>query len=119
MTALKRGILAAGLHQILSGTGPYIVFAPSGLAFGKLEAGTFENLLKPENSVMLTEMLNHLIVAVKINFKELKDGDKLKSLNGKELSVKVANAKISVDGDTIQNRDMQTSNGIIHFWIPY
>lgn len=114
MTTFKRGVLASGLDQILSGTGPYTVFAPSDLAFGKLEAGIIENLLKPESKVKLTELMNHHVVSGKINFKDLKDGDKLKSLDGKELSVKVANSMVSVNGATIQNRDVQTSNGVIH-----
>ncbi|MFL5808934.1 MAG: fasciclin domain-containing protein [Flavisolibacter sp.] len=114
MTTFKKGVLAAGLDQTLSSTGPFTVFAPTDLAFGKLEAGMVENLLKPENKIKLTALLNHHVVAGKINFKDLKDGDKLKSMNGKELVVKVANAKVSVDGATIQNHDVSTSNGVIH-----
>ena len=114
MTTFKRGVLASGLDQILSGTGPYTVFAPSDLAFGKLEAGTIENLLKPESKVKLTEIMNHHVVSGKISFKDLKDGDKLKSLDGKELSVKISNSIVTVNGATIQNRDVQTSNGVIH-----
>jgi uncharacterized surface protein with fasciclin (FAS1) repeats len=114
MTTLKKGIVAAGLDQVLSGTGPFTVFAPSDMAFGKLESGTIESLLKPENKLKLTALLNHHVVAGKINFKDLKDGDKLKSLNGKELSVKVKDAKVSIDGATVQNRDVASSNGVIH-----
>jgi uncharacterized surface protein with fasciclin (FAS1) repeats len=114
MTSLNRGVLASGLDMVLSGTGPFTIFAPSDMAFGKLEAGNLENLLKPENKIRLTEILNHHVIAGKISFKDLKDGDKLKSLNGKDLSVKVVNGKVSIDGATIQSRDVETSNGIIH-----
>ena len=114
MTTFKKGVVASGLDQVLSGRGPYTVFAPSDLAFGKLESGAIENLLKPENKIKLTELLNNHVVAGKINFKELRDGDKLKSLNGKILSVKIDNATVSVEGATIQTRDVQTSNGVIH-----
>ena len=37
MTTLKKGIVATELDQVLSSTGPYTVFAPSDLAFEKLE----------------------------------------------------------------------------------
>ena len=114
MTTFKRGLHASDLDQLLSSAGPFTVFAPSDLAFGKLEAGIIESLLKAENKIKLNEMLNHHVVAGKISFKDLKDGDKLKSLNGKQLSVKVDNATVSVDGATIQNRDVATSNGVIH-----
>lgn len=114
MTIMNKGIVAAGLDQVLSGTGPYTLFAPSDLAFGKLEASMLENLLKGENKIKLTSLINHHVVKGKINFKDLKDGDTLKTLDGKELSVKVLNAKVSIDGATIQNRDMPTTNGVIH-----
>jgi uncharacterized surface protein with fasciclin (FAS1) repeats len=114
MTTLKRGIVASGLDQVLSGAGPFTVFAPSDMAFGKLEAGAIENLLKPENKIKLTALLNHHVVSGKISFKDLKDGDKLKSLGGKQLSVKVKDAKVTIDGATVQNRDVASSNGVIH-----
>jgi uncharacterized surface protein with fasciclin (FAS1) repeats len=114
MTTLNKGVIASGLDQILSGAGPFTVFAPSDLAFGKLDGGAVENLLKPENKAKLTDLLNHHVIAGKINYKDLKDGQRLKTLDGKELSVEVKDSKVSVDGATIQNRDMPTSNGVIH-----
>ena len=114
MTTLNRGVRASGLNQVLSGRGPFTVFAPSDLAFGKLEGGTIENLLKAENKLKLTDLLNHHVVAGKIEFKDLKDGEKLKTMNGKELSVHIKDGKVSVNGATIQQRDVKTSNGVIH-----
>jgi Secreted and surface protein containing fasciclin-like repeats len=114
MTTLNRGVVASGLDQILSGTGPFTIFAPSDLAFGKLESGIMEDLLKQENKLKLAALLNHHIIPGKVNFKDLKDGEKLKTLNGKELSVKVKDGKVSVNGSMIQNRDVETSNGVIH-----
>jgi len=114
MTTFRKGTVAAGLDKTLSGSGPFTVFAPTDLAFGRLEAGTVEDLLKPENKVKIASLLNHHVVAGKINFKDLKDGAKLKSLDGKELTVKVDNAKVSINGAVIQDRDMPTSNGVIH-----
>jgi len=114
MVTMSKGFFASGLDKILSGTGPFTVFAPSDLAFGKLETGTLENLLKPENKIKLASLMNHHVVAGKINFKDLKDGDKLKTLDGKELSVKIKDHKVSVDGATIQTRDVLSSNGVIH-----
>ena len=114
MTTMNKGVIASGLVTILSGTGPFTVLAPSDLAFQKLEKGTIDNLLKPENKMKLTSLLNLHVIAGKINFKDLKDGEKLKSLNGKELSVKVINGKISIDGATVQNVDVKPSNGVIY-----
>jgi uncharacterized surface protein with fasciclin (FAS1) repeats len=114
MTTLKRSVIASGLDKVLSGTGPFTVFAPSDLAFEKLEKGVLENLLKPENKTKLVDVLNHHVVSGKINFNDLKDGEKLKTVNGKELRVHAKDGKVSIEGAKIQNHDVQTSNGVIH-----
>jgi uncharacterized surface protein with fasciclin (FAS1) repeats len=114
MTILKQAVIASDMDQVLSSTGPYTLFAPSDLAFGKLEIGTFEDLLKPDNKIRLTEFLNTHVISGKINFKNLKDGDKLKTLNGKELSVQIKDSKVSIDGANILAHDVKTSNGVIH-----
>jgi len=114
MTTLKKGVIASGLDQILSSTGPFTLFAPSDLAFGKLDKTILESLLKPENKTRLADVLNYHVVSGKINFKDLKDGEKLKTVNGKELLIHIKDGKVSVEGATIQNRDVQTSNGVIH-----
>jgi uncharacterized surface protein with fasciclin (FAS1) repeats len=114
MTTLKKTVLATGLDQVLSGKGPFTVFAPSDTAFGKLDKDVIENLLKPENKTKLTDLLNHHVVAGKINFKDLKDGEKLKTVNGKELIVHMKDGNASVDGAKIQGHDVEATNGVIH-----
>jgi uncharacterized surface protein with fasciclin (FAS1) repeats len=114
MTTLKKTVLATGLDQVLSGKGPFTVFAPSDTAFGKLDKSVIENLLKPENKTKLTDLLNHHVVAGKINFKDLKDGEKLKTMNGKELIVHMKDGNATVDGAKIQGHDVEATNGVIH-----
>jgi uncharacterized surface protein with fasciclin (FAS1) repeats len=114
MTTLKKSVIAAGLDKVLSGTGPFTVFAPSDFAFEKLDKGVLENLLKPENKAKLTDMLNKHVVAGKINFKDLKDGEKLKTVNGKELAVHVKDGHVMIANAKVQSHDVQTSNGVIH-----
>jgi uncharacterized surface protein with fasciclin (FAS1) repeats len=114
MTTLKKGVHASGLDQVLSSTGPFTVFAPTDLAFGKLDKAVLDNLLKPENKTKLTDLLNHHVVAGKINFKDLKDGEKLKTVSGKELLVHVKDGHATIGGAKIQSHDVQATNGIIH-----
>jgi uncharacterized surface protein with fasciclin (FAS1) repeats len=114
MTTLKKSVHASGLDQVLSGKGPYTVFAPTDIAFAKLDKGILDNLLKPENKTKLTDLLNHHVVEGKINFKDLKDGEKLKTVNGKQLVVHVKDGHTTVDGAIIQSHDVQATNGIIH-----
>jgi uncharacterized surface protein with fasciclin (FAS1) repeats len=114
MTTLKKSVHASGLDQVLSGKGPYTVFAPTDIAFAKLDKGILDNLLKPENKTKLTDLLNHHVVEGKINFKDLKDGEKLKTVNGRQLVVHVKDGHTTVDGAIIQSHDVQATNGIIH-----
>ena len=114
LATMLKGVKAAGLEVELSKTGPFTVFAPTDLAFGKLAAGQMTELLKPENKVKLSDILNYHVVAGKTNFKDLKDGQKLKTINGKELDVKVSNGNVTINGATIQARDSEASNGVVH-----
>ena len=114
MTTLKKSVLATGLDQVLSGKGPFTVFAPTDIAFGKLDKTTLDNLLKPENKTKLTDLLNHHVVSGKLNFKDLKDGEKLKTVNGKELLVHVKDGHTTIAGAKILDHDVQATNGIIH-----
>jgi len=114
LKTLDRGVTASGLGKFLRFRGPYTIFAPSDSAFKKMGVDRFENLLKPENKVQLDALLNQHILDHRINFKDLKDGDKLKTLAGKEVKVKVNGNKVSIDGAVILIPDVQSSNGVIH-----
>ena len=114
MTTLKRGVHAAELDQLLSSIGPYTLFAPSDLAFKKLDKSVLENLLQPESITKLKNLINSHIVSGKINYKDLKEDEILKTVNGGELHVHVKGGKVYIEEALVQSRDVQTSNGIIH-----
>ncbi len=114
LKTLDRGVSASGLSKFLRFRGPYTVFAPSDNAFKKMGVDQVENLLKPENKVQLDALLNQHIIGYRINFKDLKDGDKLKTLAGKEVTVAINGSKVSIDGAVISIPDVQSSNGVIH-----
>jgi uncharacterized surface protein with fasciclin (FAS1) repeats len=114
MTILKKSVSASGLDNVLSGAGPFTVFAPNDLAFEKLEKGVLDNLLKPENKAKLADVLNYHVVSGKVHFKDLKDGERLKTLNGKELHVHVKDGHVKIEGAAILSHDLSSSNGVIH-----
>jgi len=114
MRTLKKTVHASDLDQLLSSTGPYTFFAPSDLAFEKLEKGKIEKLLEPQNRAQLADLLNNHIVSGKIAFKDLKDGDKLTTVNGKELVVQEKNGVISIGDVNILPREAKISNGVMH-----
>ena len=114
LATMSKSVKAAQLETELSKPGPFTFFAPTDLAFGKLKAGEVTELLKPENRIKLTGILNYHVVEGKTSFKDFKDGQKLKTLNGKELTVHVANGAVTVNGAKVQARDMQADNGVVH-----
>lgn len=114
LATMLKGVKAAGLETDLSKEGPFTVFAPSEMAFGKMAQGELAELLKPENKANLTLVLNNHVVTGKKNYKDFINGQKLKTVGGKELDVKVTDGNVTVNGSVIQGRDMEASNGVVH-----
>jgi len=114
LATMLKGVRAAKLETELRKPGPYTVFAPTDLAFGKLKEGEITELLKPENHIKLTDILNQHVVAGKTSFKDFKDGQKLKTVNGKELVVSIKDGSVAINGAKLQNRDIEGVNGVVH-----
>ena len=114
LAIMSKGVKAAGLETILIKEGPYTVFAPTDTAFNRLSAGELAELLKPEYKAKLTGILQNHVVEGKKELKDFKDGDRMRSLGGKQLTVKVVDGEVSVNGSKIKGRDHQASNGIVH-----
>jgi uncharacterized surface protein with fasciclin (FAS1) repeats len=114
LTTMSRGLKAVELDSVLSKKGPFTIFAPTNIAFGKLQTGRMESLLKKENKTKFTELLNHHIVEELINLGDLKDNQKLVTANGRELLVKVNGGKVTINGSALQGRNSIGSNGVVH-----
>jgi uncharacterized surface protein with fasciclin (FAS1) repeats len=114
LKTLKKSVHASDLDQLLSSSGPFTFFAPSDIAFQKLEKGLIDKLLEPQNRTQLADLLSNHIVNGKISYKELKDGDKLTAVNGRELKVQVNNGAVTVSDIPILPRDSKIMNGVMH-----
>ena len=114
-TTLVAAVKAAGLVETLESKGPFTVFAPTNTAFGKLPAGTVETLVKPENKATLTKILTYHVVPGKLAASDLKDGMKLKTAEGEQLSVKHQDGKVwivdakggNVDGHDLERQSVE------------
>lgn len=113
-TTLVAAVKAAGLVETLSGAGPFTVFAPTNAAFSALPAGTVDNLLKPENKADLTAVLTYHVVPGALKAADLKDGQKLKTVNGAELTVTIKDGKVMIDGANVTAADLTAGNGVVH-----
>jgi uncharacterized surface protein with fasciclin (FAS1) repeats len=114
MTTLKTGLHYSDVDQLLSGNGPFTFFAPSNIAFEKQGNSFMADLMTKANKPALTDLLHSHIVDGMIRFQNLKDGDKLTTLNGKELSVEVKGGRVRIDGLPIEIRQQHITNGVIH-----
>jgi uncharacterized surface protein with fasciclin (FAS1) repeats len=113
-TTLVAAVTAAGLVETLKGAGPFTIFAPTNAAFSALPAGTVENLLKPEQKASLTNILTYHVVAGSVKAADLKDGQKVKTLQGEELTVSIKDGKVMINGANVTAADLSGSNGVIH-----
>ncbi|MBB5189459.1 putative surface protein with fasciclin (FAS1) repeats [Silvimonas terrae] len=125
-TTLVAAVKAAGLVDALKGKGPLTVFAPTNEAFGKLPAGTVDNLVKPENKATLTKVLTYHVVAGKYDYAALSAAIKaggghaeLPTLEGGKLSFMwngPRNIVVKDEGGHVANistYDVTQSNGVI------
>lgn len=114
LSSLTKGIKAANLEDTLNEQGPFTILAPVNLAFSKLSSAAFEELLKKDDSVRLSDLMSNHILKGKKMMKDFRDGQKLTTISGKEVSVTVSNDEVRIDGSKILSRDRQGSNGVIH-----
>ncbi len=113
-TKLVEAVQAAGLVETLKGEGPFTVFAPTDEAFAKLPEGTLETLLKPENKMMLTDILLYHVVPGSVPAADVSDGLIADSALGTSLFFKVDMGKVYINEAQIVVTDIKTTNGIIH-----
>jgi len=111
---LAAALKAGGLIDTLKGEGPFTVFAPTDEAFAKLPKGTLDDLLKPENKDKLVAILTYHVVPAKALAKDVAGLKSVKTVNGKELPLKVADGKVHVGDATVVAADVAASNGVIH-----
>lgn len=113
-TTLVAAVKQAGLVETLSGPGPYTVFAPTNAAFDQVRDNKLENLMKAENKDKLTDVLTYHVVPGTYRAADLTDGQKLTTVEGKELKVKVKDGMVWVDDAQVTTADVVSNNGVTH-----
>ena len=111
---LAAALQAGGLVDTLKGKGPFTVFAPQDEAFGKLPAGTVEDLLKPENKAKLVAILTYHVVPGKVLADQVAKMNSAKTINGESLAISVNGGTVMVDNAKVIKTDIHCSNGVIH-----
>jgi len=123
---LVAAITAADLGTVLSGEGPFTVFAPTNDAFGKLPEGTVEKLTT-EDVETLDAILKYHVVEGLVNAETLtaaiteagEDGYTVTTVGGGEFTAAVVDGAVVLtdaagNTSTVTATDVEASNGVIH-----
>jgi uncharacterized surface protein with fasciclin (FAS1) repeats len=113
LSTLVAALTAADLVTTLEGTGPYTVFAPTNAAFSDIQS-TVDTLLEPGNKTDLQQVLTYHVVPGTYTAADLKDGQKLKTVEGQDLTVSVKDGVVKVNDATVEAADVNASNGVVH-----
>lgn len=103
------------LASLLNEGGPVTIFAPTNIAFGKYPSGAFQALVKPENKSMLEELFKYHVVPGEYRTSNFKEGMKLKTIQGEELTLTQKDGQWWINGTTkIETADIASNNGVVH-----
>ncbi|MBL7930490.1 MAG: fasciclin domain-containing protein, partial [Bacteroidia bacterium] len=111
---LVTAVKTAELVDALSNAGPFTVFAPTNDAFGKLPAGTVEDLLKPEKREALTNILQYHVFVGVMKAESMQDGQTLGQVNGGNIKITMKDGKPVINGKAHILASIPASNGMIH-----
>ncbi|MDW8096391.1 MAG: fasciclin domain-containing protein, partial [Aquificaceae bacterium] len=107
LTAVKE----AGLEDTLANKCCYTVFAPTDEAFNKIPKDRLDALLKDKEA--LRKVLLYHVVEGKVYSKSLKDGQKVKTVQGQQATITLKGGA-KIDNANIVKTDIEASNGVIH-----
>lgn len=110
---LEAAVVAAGLVETLSGTGPFTVFAPTDNAFAALPAGTVETLLADPTGTLTQILLYHVVGAQALST-DLTNGQTVATLQGQTVTVTINTDGVFINDAQVTVADIVTDNGVIH-----
>lgn len=111
-STLVAALTAGDLAEILSGEGPFTVFAPTNAAFAALPEGTVEMLLMPENKALLQKILTYHVVSGSVTSMDLMAGA-VPTVEGSDLMVSLGDG-VKVNNANVISADIMAGNGVIH-----
>jgi uncharacterized surface protein with fasciclin (FAS1) repeats len=109
---LAKLLTRVGLVSALEQPGPFTVFAPTDAAFQKVPKKTMKALL--HNKAKLKTVLLYHVVSGKVTAADVVKLSSAKSLNGKDVRIRISGANVFVDDAKVTMPDVMASNGVIH-----
>merc|ERR1712195_451905 len=116
LSTLVTALVAGKLTDALSGAGPFTVFAPTNEAFAKVPADVLKHLLEPKNIKELDAVLEyHVIAGAAVHAKDLKPEQKVKTLEGSDISIEASSKGVEVNHYAhVTTADVDATNGVVH-----
>ena len=111
---LVASVTAADLVSVLSGPGPFTVFAPTEAAFAALPAGTVETLLLPENKDQLIAVLTYHVVSGAVTSEQVVGLTSAPTVQGSSVNIRVEGGVVYINDAAVTQVDIEASNGVIH-----
>ena len=111
-TTLVTALGAADLVGVLSGEGPFTVFAPTDDAFNNLPEGTLDSLLA--DIPALTDVLLYHVVSGKVMAADVVGLNSAETVQGSSVGISVMGESVMVDDANVIITDIEGSNGVIH-----
>ena len=112
-TTLKAALDACSLDGVLSGPGPFTLFAPTDAAFNLLPPGTVTSLLN--NIPQLTDILKHHVVGDSVMSGALSNGQIVMTLLGTDVTITInSSGDVFVDNAQVIIADYVADNGVVH-----
>jgi uncharacterized surface protein with fasciclin (FAS1) repeats len=110
LTSLAGALTKAGLVETVDSLAGVTVFAPTNDAFQAIG-----NLLTNLTTHELTDILTYHVVAGAVVYSStLKDNQKVETVNGERLTIRIDDDGVFVNGARVIMADVLTNNGVVH-----
>jgi transforming growth factor-beta-induced protein len=109
-----KALIMTGLIDKLKETGPFTIMAPSNLAFTTLPETKLIEMMKPLNKENLAELIKYHVIEGKMMSEDIAGLPAMKTLQGQSLRIEARDYCFKVNGATLQSRNIEASNGVIH-----
>jgi len=113
LSTLVTAVIAGDLVSVLSGPGPFTVFAPTNEAFAKL-GPLVPQLLKPANKAELVKILTYHVVSGRAFSTDIFNGEAVPTVQGENVIVTVGAQGIFINKSQVIKADVDASNGVVH-----
>ncbi len=110
-STLVTAIKAAGLVEVLSGVGPFTVFAPTNDAFAKIDPDTLKAVLADKEK--LTSILTYHVVAGKVMAADVAALSTATTVQGDDVAIDTTSG-VKVNDAMVTATDIECTNGVIH-----